>query len=67
MPVEMWLLIAKRLSGSDLNMIGATDRYVRSITMPLLRGCKLLKLLTTEDEDSSVDFLEKAKYIDIRV
>ncbi|OQD76238.1 hypothetical protein PENANT_c134G11062 [Penicillium antarcticum] len=66
-PVEVWLLIAEKLSVRDLQVMGATDKHVRSIIMPLLRGCKLLQMITREPESSSVEFLIKSEYVDIRV
>ena len=35
--------------------------------MPLLRGCKLLRMISREPESSSVEFLVKSEYVDIRV
>ncbi|KAJ6125859.1 hypothetical protein N7471_010352 [Penicillium samsonianum] len=67
MPVEICILIAEKLSVRDLNMMGSIDRHMRIITMPLLRGCKLLQILTRQGEISSVDFLERTNYVDIRV
>ena len=67
-PPEIWLLVAQHLSVKDLTVLGGTSRQMQSMMMPpLIRGYKLLELLSSQDERTAVAFLKKTKCIDIRV
>ncbi|KAJ5115605.1 hypothetical protein N7526_011486 [Penicillium atrosanguineum] len=67
-PAEIWLLVAEHLPVEDLIVLGGASRQMqRMMIPPLIRGYKLLELLHSQDEKSSVALLMHTKSIDIRV
>lgn len=67
LPPELWILIGEWLPVDDLKALARTDAYFRSTLRPLLRGCKLLQMITRQHEFFSIAFLVQRRSINIRV